>query len=125
MIKNFEKRCDDFFRIYYVKRIWQPSLRVISAKRTRKGWHLVILFNDFEHKREWDSFKTLILQDFFNSDVNRSLYDMLRLERKEKRWNLLFDWKRGFTAKEDKKMVDKLNYIISKKVDYYSPINKR
>lgn len=116
ILRYFKRRVSKVYYVFYFKRDSLPTINVIRAERTRKGWHVWVRFKDKNlAARDGDSdtvkLETLILQNALGSDSTRTLFDMLRVHRGDKDWNLMFKYKNGYVASEDPEMRRKLNDI--------------
>ena len=96
--------------VYRYKREYLPKMRVMCCMRTKKGYHVMLVFMDKEKFTPREArLSLLLLQTCFGSDSVRSLFDLLRIANDEHAYNMLFDYKNAFECKDDRAMLIKLN----------------
>lgn len=117
IMNRFTRTTMRVFRVYRSKRTYLPDIFIQRAERTRKGVHLYIQFKDNEINTSDEDY--LILQSVYESDFGRTLFDYLRLKRREKVWNLLFKSKNKYVNKLDVPLTKSLNTIVKKYKERY------
>ncbi|MGI0060529.1 MAG: hypothetical protein ACREBJ_12260 [Nitrosotalea sp.] len=99
------------YRIYSYKRDYLPYIHVEKVTETRKGIHVIVRFVDKEKCRTEREYKliTLIWQGVLESDNTRTGFDLLRILKGDKTFNLLFGYKSGKKAADNGKLKNDLN----------------
>jgi hypothetical protein len=111
-MNDFKFHTKNLYAIYYKKRTYFPVLYIKQVKRTRKGWHIKLLFQDKE--KSDDNLKEITIRQLFGDDRLRCVYDYLRMSRKENIHSLLFDYKNKRKAILREDIKNKMNKHIKK-----------
>lgn len=114
IVKRFHQGVFRIFIVYHIKRDHYPKMNVVAAFKTRKGWHILIEYEDYEKVDNvaLERCKVIVLQNTLGSDVTRSLFDLMRALSGEQIFNLMFSYKNKRFVQRDRKMEDKLNLCI-------------
>lgn len=114
IMRTWRMACNRIYRVYYDKAQYLPDIEVTEVKRTRKGVHVKVNFTDMEKtskNKKILRLEIIALQDAFESDRTRSLFDYLRTKRNKKYTNLMFDYKNMRNVKDDEELKNRMNYI--------------
>lgn len=75
-------------RLWAVSRMLQVKPKWVELHRTRRGWHMSVMFSE-----RFSPIETVALQAILGSDAFRETYNLVRVRSKQaagRRWNLLF-----------------------------------
>lgn len=102
MLKKWKKGIWTINRVFASKRTYAPVVFIERVMKTRKGYHVYARVTLFERIAQADrNWTVLALQRVLGSDSTRDLFDSLRIIRKERVFNLMFDYKNGYRATFD------------------------